>query len=472
MLGSDISSSTGSSINQPETLLELRGGPLLAVEQTPKASLLHRLCPALRQGSTWGTAINMCAAIMGAGCLSLPQAVNSLGLVPFGLLIVLTTTATHYSIVLLIAAIDATGCKSFEDLAAKIIGPRTGHAVELCIIIFQYGTLVAYTIAIGDVLTPILDVDVIRQHLPWLTRPIVMVLFWLFFMLPLSFVENISSLQITSMIGQVSLLYLVTAVTVHSIIDSAAEPGQTIGAMELWPQRLQPASSASAVIMFAFTCQVNIPSLYQELQPRDVHAMTTVSMRACAICLLSYVLIGVAGYADFGSDVQGNILNNYCVIDSAKSSRVVNPPRIIVPAFGAIVLTVLVAYPINVYPTRYAIEVMCYPTTWRARIDPGVYVDGRGGDSVTVRSKWTRLRHILLTLGISLVSLGTALVSLMLLTRFTLCRLAHVSIDRPCAGGKEHRYCLLSHGRNVLCICLLHHTQRSVTAAGRASATE
>ena len=200
--------------------------PLLPTEEASN-SRTGGVCSAFAKGSRWGTVTNLCAAIMGAGCLSLPKAVSELGLVPFAVLIVLTGIATHYSIVLLVDAIDATGCRSFEDLTARVIGSRTGHLVEFSIIIFQYGTLVAYTIAIGDILQPILELDSVRVAAPWLSRQLIMVGFWAVFMLPLSFVERMSDLQITSLLGQLSLLYLVLAVSAHSLLDVRQRSART-----------------------------------------------------------------------------------------------------------------------------------------------------------------------------------------------------------------------------------------------------
>jgi amino acid permease len=290
MLGTSGTQQTGTTpINvAPEPLIPPAAPTLL---DDPEKSR----CAVLSKGSVWGTAVNMCAAIMGAGCLSLPQAVGSLGVVPFGVLILFTAVATHYSIVLLVAALDATGCRSFEDMSAQIIGTWNGHAVELAIIVFQYGTLVAYTIAVGDVLSPLLSIDAVQHAMPWLTKTLVQVLFWAVLMLPLSFVENISSLQISSLVGQVSLMYLVLAVAVHCYIDVGADADATVGSMGLVGPAMAPASSASAVIMFAFTCQVNIPSLYDELQIRTPETMRAVSLRACLVCTCTYVLIGLTG---------------------------------------------------------------------------------------------------------------------------------------------------------------------------------
>ncbi len=408
--GGQATCTTTTMINAaPEPLLTPPATLPTELKPAASPSIIVRLCPALSKGSVWGTVINMCAAIMGAGCLSLPQAVASLGVVPFGVLILFTAVATHYSIVLLIAAIDATGCRSFEDMSALVIGTWTGHAVELAIIVFQYGTLVAYTIAVGDVLSPILRIDAVKDAMPWLNRELVQVIFWACLMLPLSFVENISSLQITSLLGQLSLLYLVLAVTVHSLIDTAAAPEATFGSLALAGPALGPASSASAVIMFAFTCQVNIPSLYDELQTRTPDSMRAVSLRACAICVLCYVLIGVFGYANFPHTTQGNILNNYCLLDPHKSAQAEDPPRVILPAFGCLTLTVLMAYPINIFPTRYAIEVMCYPKAWLLEAQGAADEMDGAAERGAGMSGWAKARHVALTLAIASLTLLTAL---------------------------------------------------------------
>ncbi len=101
------------------------------------------------QGSLWGTAFNMCTAILGAGALSLPAAVGAMGLLPAVALLAFTALATHFSVVLLVETIVATGTRSFEDLTRHVFGRWNGRLVELAIVLFQFGTLVAYTVAIG-----------------------------------------------------------------------------------------------------------------------------------------------------------------------------------------------------------------------------------------------------------------------------------------------------------------------------------
>ena len=53
-----------------------------------------------------------------------------------------------------------------------------------------------------------------------------------------------------------------------------------------------------------------------------------------------------AQYADFGDTVQGNLLDNYAIGWQPVHTRMM------LPAFFAIALTVLMAYPLNLYPCR------------------------------------------------------------------------------------------------------------------------
>ena len=329
---------------------------LTPVRSSGRRRSLLRTPKALAHGSLWGSTFNMCSAILGAGALSLPHAVAAMGLVPALTLLLATAVATHYSVVLLIHCIDATGTQSFEDLTRQTFGRINGRMVELSIIVFQYGTLVAYTVAIGDILEPLAQLPAVAKAMPWLRREYIITMFWAVIMLPLSFVERISALQFTSLFGVLALLYLVTAVAIHFAADAAIAPQQTVGQVR-YATLSEGAVSAAAIIMFAFTCQVNVPSLYAALADRSPRTMRAVSLRAVCLCLTCYLLVGLTGYLDFPSSKQGNLLKNYCLLDPSITSASDAPPRVMTAAYVAITLTIVMAYPVNVFPTRYTIDV-------------------------------------------------------------------------------------------------------------------
>jgi len=145
----------------------------------------------------------------------------------------------------------------------------------------RYGCLVAYTIAIGDILQPVLELPSFAHAFPWLTKDATICIFWLFLCLPLSCVRDISSLQFTSLFGVMALGYLVLAVAIHFGFDAAADWRDTVGEAN-WVNHasLTDAVSAMGILMFAFSCQV-CGRLLLERAPRG-HLLLACNQKAPA----------------------------------------------------------------------------------------------------------------------------------------------------------------------------------------------
>ena len=100
------------------------------------------------------------------------------------------------------------------------------------------------------------------------------------------------------------------------------------------------------------------------------------------ICVLCYAFIGVAGYVDFPTSQYGNILKNYPILSAAPDMR------LMLPAFVAIAITVLVAYPVNMFPCRFSLDVLLFAPCGK---------------------KYGSARHIGITLVVATASLAIAL---------------------------------------------------------------
>ena len=365
--------------------------PMMEPLLRPGANPCNRWKDVFRQGSLWGTAFNMCSSTLGAGALSLPYAFQHSGVAIGLLLLALTAAATHYSVVLLVSSIHASGVRSFEDLTVHLFGKKMGLVVEVNIILFCFGSCIAYTMAIGDILRPVMRLDSLVAAWPWLGgcfsstvyngEAMIIVLFWLLLMVPLSLVEKIASLQWSSLLGVVSLVYLVFSVTVHACWSWAKDVGHANQDVK-WAALSTDTFPAMAIFIFAFTCQINIPPLYEELQRRSKRRMAAVSRRCMFICVLCYAFIGVAGYVDFPTSQYGNILKNYPILSAAPDMR------LMLPAFVAIAITVLVAYPVNMFPCRFSLDVLLFAPCGK---------------------KYGSARHIGITLVVATASLAIAL---------------------------------------------------------------
>ena len=370
----------------------------------------------LEPGSSPGAIANLCSATLGAGVLSLPYAICKCGIVPGLLLLLLAATSTTISIDMIIETCAALRLSSYEDITQKLLGHRALIVVESSIFVFCFGCAVAYVVAVGDILQQGI-IGVFADQLPsFITREFAMILFWAVIMLPLSLLERIDSLRFASLFGIGSIAFLVLACVIHSVKDmmeidcngrdEAAEGHTDEFATSnadqdvrwLTPSSFWDVVLACPIIMFAFSCQVNVCAIYEELgggnnvgggntipqngdagadaspsasssndltltrrrgnvsgpsndeQQHDGKAdkMASVTRTAVAICVLFYSLIGTFAYLDFGERTYDNVLKNYNVQETHDI--------MMIAAFVCITIAVVNAFPLNVFPARATLE--------------------------------------------------------------------------------------------------------------------
>ncbi|KAJ0403581.1 hypothetical protein P43SY_009029 [Pythium insidiosum] len=313
------------------------------------------------KGSIRGSVFNLAGATLGAGALSLPYAVAVSGIGFAVAQLLLAAFLTVYTIRLLIRAEDITKLKSYEDLALYCFGKKVGGDaaysvaifVELNILIFCFGIAVAYLVTLGDIVTPLSELvfgaqSVLAQR--WVLMSIACVTI----MLPLSLLKDISSLQFSSILGVLSIIFLVFAVCLRSIMLASAS-GLPEGIDWTINLRRGPDFMLSVpIVMFAFTCQVNVFSIYTELQRPCIRRMNKVVDRATLISVAIYLVIGVVAYLAFGPSLvdpknKGNILLSFPLDDTW-----------IAISRAAITFTVSVAFPLNIFPCRFTIDMMFF----------------------------------------------------------------------------------------------------------------
>ena len=392
----------------------------------------------------WGPTLTTCSATLGAGALSLPFAMSHLGMGLGLLLLALAALATHYSITLLVSVMDATRLYSYEELTVHAFGRWVGVATEVAIISICFGSAIAYSVAVADILMPVLRLQAVKAAMAaaaipagLLSKQSVLIALWALVLLPLSLIEKLSAFEASSLFGVCSLVYLVLSVCVHAADSCAKDPEHTYTQLRAFTLT-EHTPSTVAILVFAFTCQVNVPSIYQDLQPRSggnpalqrgvsKHAeaevrrsgrrMYAVSRRACAICFVCYALIGAAGYANFPHSHEPNILSNYDISQARNA--------LMAPSFLAVALTVLAAYPLNIFPCRYTMDVIlqrtrfsCWPAAAAAPQLPPQHQPNRGvqDDALVMTASPPGLaapmeprRRVLLTLLITGLSLLVAL---------------------------------------------------------------
>jgi amino acid permease len=124
-----------------------------------------------------------------------------------------------------------------------------------------------------------------------------------------------------SSLGVMSIIFLVVAAVIHSIkhgeilgkTDSDAEETMVDIHTMLWPDSFWGIVQAFPIIIFAFSCQVNVCAIFEELHPGDgfgIQASTAIKEKmmrritrsGITLCITLYIAIGTFGYLDFAHE--------------------------------------------------------------------------------------------------------------------------------------------------------------------------
>ena len=323
-------------------------------EDNVKAGCWKRMFPngLLPHGGMLASGFNLASATLGAGSLSLPSAMSQGGGLFGTIFLVLCCASTVYSIRLLIITLELTGYTTYEEMAHKLIGPKFEKLTAFLIVMFCWGISVVYVVAMGDILDPIRNTSGFPEVFKgdW-GRRLLITMFWCLFMLPLSLAREINTLRYASLAGMAATVFLVIAITVHAVQDEA--PISNIPIMKFEVSTIM----ALPIIIFSYCCQTNSFEIYAELKDRSVNKMTLTTLISMGACTCIYIVCGLAGVADFGSDVDGNILNNYP-----------NPTKTayLAVAFVGVSITLTMAFPICIFPTRDAVlQMLGYKSAYK-----------------------------------------------------------------------------------------------------------
>lgn len=239
-----------------------------------------------RGASVFTSASNLANCAVGAGILSLPYAVRETGAILGLVLCTLVAFVIVFTLRVLVRAGDAHDAASYQELVRKALGPVASVFVSLTLIVYIFGSCVAYTIIVADSVDAVsaaanrpLRADVLGP-----SRDVVVVVTSVFVLLPLSLLRRTESLGPASTLTIVALAYTVAAVIFEAARAFRGEDDDETVAADRWGWDLTDGTATVAgrtvdlwrvdsgtvlalpVFVFAFQCHIQILSIYAELR--------------------------------------------------------------------------------------------------------------------------------------------------------------------------------------------------------------
>ncbi|KAF4728692.1 Solute carrier 38 member, partial [Perkinsus olseni] len=324
-----------------------------AVKEHSKRFLLQMATPSSSTPPSPKKTITLCKATLGAGSLALPGSIMSTGIPISILLLIVLGILSMISINMIVRAQTHSRMDTFEELVRSYFNNLTGYLFEVAMVIFCFGTAVAYLITVADLLIPVFakafgpDAADQAYAYPFLNRPIFTVIIAVV-LLPMCLVNRINNIRWVSMAGVLSIFILAICVF-YVFIKRGVSVDLTPAAVWLPTHGFGPVIGAISGYIFAYVCQTNVPQIYSELNPRNESTMRVVSVLSVSLCFVTYLTIGVFGFLTYGPATEGSIVKNM--------TQDFNDGDVFVAvAFILMALAVLAAYPLNIFPIRASMK--------------------------------------------------------------------------------------------------------------------
>ncbi|GJJ12130.1 hypothetical protein Clacol_006371 [Clathrus columnatus] len=291
---------------------------------------------------------NLCNTIMGTGMLTFPLSVASAGLLPGVLTCFLSACIGGFGLYLL--SVCATRVASHRKASffavSQLTFPKAAIFFDLAIAIKCFGVSISYLIIIKGLMPNVvrsLYHDLFSGEPPsWALDGRIWVTLSMIVLVPLCFLHQLNSLRHASYIAVFAAVYLVLIVVICYFypLKDMPMPGPVY-----WVHFTPNFISTFPVQVFAYTCAQNIFPIYNEVIENTQIRMNTIISTSIGFAAIAYEIIAVFGYLTFGTNVGSNIIAMY-------------PSTSLFIALGqfAIVVTVLLGYPLQVHPCRNCLD--------------------------------------------------------------------------------------------------------------------
>ena len=343
---------------------------------------------ARRVGTIRGSTATLANCAVGAGVLATPFAVSKFGTVGGGALITFTALLAALTLVILVDASSALKSTSYQGVVRDAFGPNASRGVAATLVVYLFGSCVAYLIIIGDSYVRVIDAmgydnsqDGSRPW--WATRQCAIAVAAIFFVAPLSLMREMRRLAPASAVALVSLAYTATAIVFKAMEKSDVDGSARATAWSISSDSIL----AVPIVVFAFQCHIQVVAIYAELsngaknsnladvaELDDVASsledekrtercrlrrMYVVIALAVGACFIGYLCVGEFAYIAH-PDVTSNVLDSYDKHD-----------KVMMMATIFMACSAVASFPVNHHAARAALDDLLADAFGWAHCAPG-----------------------------------------------------------------------------------------------------
>jgi amino acid permease len=284
-------------------------------------------------------------SMIGSGLFVMAYGCSKFGIILGSIMLAVATLITWISLrTLSILAIDRIDEEpSFYSISEKLV-PKYRWVIDVAVIVNCLGASTGYVITAGDFLSIGLYNMFQWQNASFAmsnTKKIIQAAM-IVSLAPLCLMKEMSGTKIANLVGLTCLLYIVITTFVYCDL-------QEMSSDLLYMDNFLTAIGSFPTFIFAFSCQMNVFQIANELKNPTVKRMNIISLSSTLTGLMIYIPIMILPFLTFGSQIKPNFLTN------------LGPDKIAVQiAYVLAAISVSISYVLQVHPLRRSILSLYY----------------------------------------------------------------------------------------------------------------
>jgi len=254
--------------------------------------------------------INLLADLTPAGVLPLANGMVGTGYAPSLLLLLLFAGCAAYMMYLISRTVEIAGAKSYDRIWQKCVGEQSAWVPLAVLMTVCFGNCLAYACMFGDLFSGAMP----GFGLSFATRTVCILVLAGFPLLPLCMLKDLSALAPTSFGALLAVLYMCVMMMIR-YFDGSYFPGGQYHTEPKWSNHTWNFGTQTLLLVnslaVGFLCHYNGCKYYREyIDHRPAKFGSRVGIGFLMVAII-FATSGLFGYATFGQDAEGVILNNY-----------------------------------------------------------------------------------------------------------------------------------------------------------------
>lgn len=255
----------------------------------------ERYFSSIQGGSLRGSIITFASLCFGTAALSLPAAMNNVGLVYGTIMFLSLTILCYWSFYILLISARAKKVMNYSKVVESYLGHKMALVLDITNMVYCFGILMVYVFTITSFVLQILKVLFEIDGENKTVRLIQMSIIMIIFQIPLGFLKNMSRLQYAGMVGIFVFVYVTILIFIESFFyyKEATDEGRKI---QLFTDFNMSYFDSFSIFLYTYACHNGIFPIYTELKQPTKRRTFTVLKRAVLTQFITFCIICYSGY--------------------------------------------------------------------------------------------------------------------------------------------------------------------------------